>query len=231
MKNSFKVLLVIATFVGATACTSSDSEQETITGTEDDKIVESSASIAEYNILEDTVKSNIKRTVEVELPERLDETELTRLAEHIKGLSNKEVERTFIGYRIAGTDPNQVYWATTHYNPNLEVKIMGESATNYESMKGQVLPEGDVIGSWMVNQGLEYRMTAYNKDGKTYLQSMYSDGTSSDDLYMLTETDKGTKLEEEGNEFGEYFIINSEGKLEFWSDNGNYYTAENSNLT
>lgn len=230
MKNSFKILLLVATFVGATACTSSDSEQENITGTEDDKIVESSATIAEYKILEDVVKRNIKRTVEVELPERLDETELTKLAEHIKGLSNKEVERTFIGYRIAGADPNQAYWATTNYNPNLEVKIMGESATSYENMKGQGLPEGDVIGSWMVNRGMEYRMTAYSKNGQTYIQSVYGDGSSSDDLYILTETDKGTKLEED-NDFGEYFIINSKGGLEFWSDNGNYYTAKNSDLT
>lgn len=231
MKSRFKVLLVIAAFVGVTACTSNESEQEILTGTEDDKMIESSNSIAEYNILEDTVKNNIKRTVEVELPKRLDETELARLAEHIKGLSDKEVERTFIGYRITGNDPKQAYWATTHYNPNLEVKIMGESATNYEKMKGQELPEGDVIGSWMVNRGMEYRMTAYNKDGQTYLQSAYGDGTSTDDLYVLTESDKGTKLEEEDNGFGEYFIINSEGELEFWSDNGNYYTAKNSNLT
>lgn len=231
MKSRFKVLLIIAVFIGITACTSNDPEPEILTGTEDDKMIESSNSIAEHNILEDTVKSNIKRTVEVELPKRLDETELTRLAEYIKGLSDKEVERTFIGYRIIGSDPKQAYWATTHYNPSLEVKIMGESSTNYEKMKGQDLPEGDVIGSWMVNRGMEYRMTAYNKDGQTYLRSGYGDGTSTDDLYILTESDKGTKLEEEDNGFGEYFIINSEGELEFWSDNGNYYTAKNSNLT
>ena len=38
---------------------------------------------------------------------------------------------------------------------------MGESATSYESMKGKDLPEGDVIGSWMVEHDLEYRVTAY----------------------------------------------------------------------
>lgn len=226
MKSNFKTLFLAVMVVSITACTDSDIEQGSIAVEENVTQVEA----PEYNILEDTVKSNIKRTVEVELPERLDEVELKRLAEHIKGLSNKEVERTFIGYRIAGNDPKQAYWATTHYNPNLEVNIMGESATSYENMKGKELPEGDVIGSWMVERGLEYRMTAYKKDGQTYLQSSYGDGTSSDDLYVLAETDRGTKLEEEGSGFGEYFIINSEGELEFWSDNGNYYTAKKSNL-
>lgn len=226
MKSNFKTLFVAVMVVSITACTESDIEQGNIAVEENVTQVEA----PEYNILEDTVKSNIKRTVEVELPERLDEVELKRLAEHIKGLSNKDVERTFIGYRIADNDPKQAYWATTHYNPNLEVNIMGESATSYENMKGNGLPEGDVIGSWMVERGLEYRMTAYNKDGQTYLQSAYGDGTSSDDLYALAKTDKGTKLEEEDSGFGEYFIINSEGELEFWSDNGNYYTAKKTNL-
>ncbi|MEN2751967.1 hypothetical protein AAIR29_10020 [Psychrobacter sp. FBL11] len=212
--------------VSITACNDSDIEQGSIPV----KGNVTQVKAREYNILEDTVKSNIKRTVEVELPERLDEVELKRLAEHIKGLSNKDLERTFIGYRIAGNDPKQAYWATTHYNPNLEVNIMGESATSYESMKGKDLPEGDVIGSWMVEHDLEYRVTAYNKDEQTYLQNAYGDGTSSDDLYVLSETDRGTKLEEEDSGFGEYFIINSEGELEFWSDNGNYYTAKKSNL-
>ncbi|WP_367110373.1 hypothetical protein [uncultured Psychrobacter sp.] len=226
MKSNFKTLFVAVMVVSITACTGSNIEQENIAVDENVTQVEA----PEYNILEDTAKSNIKRTVEVELPERLDEVELKRLAKHIKGLSNKDVERTFIGYRIAGNDPKQAYWATTHYNPNLEVNIMGESATSYENMKGKSLPEGEVIGSWMVERGLEYRMTAYNKDGRTYLQSAYGDGTSSDDLYVLAETDRGTKLEEEDSGFGEYFIINSEGELEFWSDNGNYYTAKKSNL-
>lgn len=225
MKSNFKTLFMAVIIVLITACTDSDIEQGSIAVEENVAQVEAS----EYNILEDTVKSNIKRTVEVELPERLDEVELKRLAEHIKGLSNKDVERTFIGYRIAGNDPKQAYWATTHYNPTLKVNIMSEIATNYENMKGKDLPEGDVIGSWMVNRGLEYRMTAYNKDGKTYLQSAYGDGTSSDEIYFLTETDRGTRIEED-NDFGEYYLINSEGELEFWSDNGNYYTAKKSNL-
>lgn len=226
MKSNFKTLFVAVMVMSITACTDSDTEQGSVAVEESVKQVEA----PKYNILEDTVKSNIKRTVEVELPERLDEADLKRLAEHIKGLSSKEVERTFIGYRIAGNDLKQAYWATTHYNPNLEVNIMGESATSYDDMKGKGLPEGDVIGSWMVERGLEYRITAYNKDGQTYLQSTYGDGTSSDDLYVFSETDRGTKLEEEDSGFGEYFIINSEGELEFWSDNGNYYTAKKSNL-
>ena len=87
--------------VSITACNDSDIEQGSIPVEENVTQVKA----REYNILEDTVKSNIKRTVEVELPERLDEVELKRLAEHIKGLSNKDLERTFIGYRIAGNDP------------------------------------------------------------------------------------------------------------------------------
>lgn len=58
--------------------------------------------IPEYKIIEDTVKRNIKRTVEVELSSRMDEDSLRALAEKIYALSDVKVERTFIIYRIAG---------------------------------------------------------------------------------------------------------------------------------
>lgn len=187
---------------------------------------DSSVNLPDYKITEDTVKGNIKRTVEVELPARTDEKTLKALAEKIHSLSDVNVERTFIGYRIAGGHKNQSYWATTHYNPELDVKIMGETAVEYEQIKNTKEPEGEILGSWMANWGYEYKMTVYKKDGKTYIRSTYGDGSSSDELYELSQTDNGTKLQDEGGkERGEYFIINSSGELEFWSENGNYYTA------
>ena len=37
--------------------------------------------------------------------------------------------------------------------------------------------------------------------------------------------DGKVKLQYEGGKKGEYYLINSDGNLEFWSENGNYYTA------
>lgn len=182
--------------------------------------------LPKYKITEDTVKGTIKRTVEVELYSRIDEETLRALAEKIHDLSNVEVERTFIGYRVSGDHNNQSYWATTHYNPSLEVNILGESASDYEKIKNAALPEGEVLGAWMANWGYEYKVTAYKKGDQTYIRSIFGDGSSSDEIYEQSQSEKGIKLQGEGGkERGEYFIINHEGDLEFWSENGNYYTA------
>lgn len=190
---------------------------------------DNASDLPKYKITEDTVKGNIKRTVEVDLPSRTDEETLRALAEKIRDLSNVDVERTFIGYRISGDHKNQSYWATTHYNPSLEVNILGESASGHEKIKNTALPEGEVLGTWMANWGYEYKMTAYKKDDQTYIRSIFDDGSSSDEVYEQSQSEKGIKLQDEGGkERGEYFIINHKGNLEFWSENGNYYTAPKS---
>lgn len=182
--------------------------------------------LPKYKIIEDTVKGNIKRTVEVELSSRTDEEQLRALAKEIYALKDVNVQRTFIGYRIAGEHNSQAYWATTHYDPDLKVRIMGESASDYEKVKNTALPDGDVLGSWMVSWGLEYKSIAYKKDGKTYIRNIHSDGSQGDEIYELSKSDKGIKLQDEsGKDHNEYFIINKNGDLEFWSENGNYYTA------
>lgn len=182
--------------------------------------------LPEYKIVEDTVKGDIKRTVEVELSSRMDEEQLRALAKQIYALKDVNVQRTFISYRIAGEHENQAYWATTHYDPDLNVRIIGESASGYEKLKNTTLPDGDVLGSWMVSWGLEYKSIAYEKDGKAYIRNIHSDGSQGDEIYELSKTEKGIKLQDEsGKDHNEYFIINKNGDLEFWSENGNYYTA------
>ena len=181
----------------------------------------------EYKIVEDTVKRNIKRTVEVELSSRMDEETLIALAEKIYAMSDAKVERTFIFYRLAnGSDGSA--WATTHYNPEFKVDIVGATASDYERIKNTNISKGEEIGSWMASRGMDSKVTAYKKDGQVYIQELYDFGPLSkeDRVYESTELDEGIKLQSENDkDHNEYYIINKKGDLEFWSDNGNYYTA------
>lgn len=201
-------------------------------GLDETESTENTAQAPEYEVLKDEVDGRIKRTVEVELSSRTDEELLEGIAEEIYDLSKKKVERTFIGYWIAGEDNTQGYWATTHYNPDLDVKIMGLSGSDYDELvntKAQV--DGEIVGTWMINRGaLEYKAVAYKKDGddSMYLVDQHVSG-STEQAYKTTETDDGLKLvdaEGEGSDFGEYLVINNDGELEFWSENGNFYTAK-----
>ncbi|MCT7948083.1 hypothetical protein [Shewanella septentrionalis] len=186
-----------------------------------------SIELPDYTITEDIITAPYKRSVEISLPSRTNEETLYALAEKIHSQSSIDVQRTFIGYRIVGDHENQAYWATTHYNPNLEVKILGESLSTYKKIKESKEPEGEMIGSWMVNWGYEYKMTIYKELDQFYIQKIFGDGSSSNEPYEWSETEQGLKLQDQGDkERGEYFLITPEKSLEFWSGNGNFYTAQ-----
>jgi len=78
-----------------------------------------------FKIEKDEYLLPYKRTVEVTLFKELSEQQLAGLAKSIKGIAKRDTERTFIGYRLVGSADNS-YWATTHYNPDLVIKILEE---------------------------------------------------------------------------------------------------------
>ncbi|WP_350562757.1 Ltp family lipoprotein [Psychrobacter sp. CAL346-MNA-CIBAN-0220] len=223
----FISLLFIPTDEQTTASDSVDAEAEVDTVKPEPTQKAEIKNFPEYKIVEDTVKRNIKRTVEVELSSRMDEETLIALAEKIYAMSDAKVERTFITYRLAN-EGDGTAWATTHYNPEFKVNIVGATASDYERIKNTNISKGEEIGSWMVSRGMDSKVTAYKKDGQVYIQELYDFGPLSKEekAYESTQSDKGLKLQDEsGKDHNEYFIINKKGDLEFWSDNGNYYTA------
>lgn len=99
----------------------------------DSKIEEIEPSVSEeqapleslYTVASDRTKAPYKRTVEVTLNEPVNKDQLADIAQQIKSQEDAEVERTFIGYRLESQDPDTAYWATTHYDPDLNVVILG----------------------------------------------------------------------------------------------------------
>lgn len=177
----------------------------------------------DYKITMDETMKDIKRTVEVVLPERVDEPTLKALAETIHKAGFK---RTFIGYRLKGEEDG-VYWATTNYNPNLKVSILGSEKASHNSLKSSELQvDGEFIGKWLINWGYEYKAAIYKKDDQMMMKTLFSDG-SGQDVELSTNEFNGQirYYDDVGKERGEYYIVASNGDLQFWSENGNYYSA------
>lgn len=184
------------------------------------------AELPRYTIISDTVKKDIKRTVEVELAQRTDEETLRALAQAILKQSDADVERTFIGYRITGAHKRTGYWASTNFNPELEVKILGATHAEFEAMGNAPDPEGKVLGNWMAHWGNEHKVTVYVAQGQTIMRNTFANGKFSETPVTQEKTPSGLALlDEDSKETGEYFLINDEGELEYWSENGNFYTA------
>lgn len=85
-----------------------------------------------YSIVSDETNAPYKRSVEIVLTQRLNESELESIAREVKEMSANKVDRTFIGYRLESQSSDEAYWATTHYNPELKVRVLGSFADQME---------------------------------------------------------------------------------------------------
>jgi hypothetical protein len=147
----------------------------------------------------------------------------------LKQLDKNTYQRTFIGYYLPGMEVGAGSWATTHFNPNLEVEILG--ATGEEEAKLKSNPDkqkGIIVGDWYCDQPfLERRTTLYSQDNRIYLKNLFKDGSSSTEEMIEKKTEKGRRFEKKaGSRAGEYYLINSNGLLDIWDSAGKIYTCK-----
>lgn len=110
----------------------------------------SDAKPTQYTVLEDEKLGRIKRSVELLLAERIEVADLERLAHEIRDGDQTKYERTFIGWRVVGDDLEGMYWASTHFDPDLDVKIIGPTAAEYAYLRTlNPVVFGVEQGSWI----------------------------------------------------------------------------------
>ncbi|ENX35800.1 hypothetical protein [Acinetobacter courvalinii] len=165
-----------------------------------------------YEIVADEKRGNITRKIEVELPTRLNKSQLETIANEIKNADSNKYERTFIMYRIK-RENSVAAWATTHFDPDLSVKFIGLSADDFKKLLAIKLDiDGEVVGQWLSPNGLTDHIDVIYKKGQQYFKK---------DFY-LDATMKPDEMVKEGNTFRykdpaetQYFVINSNGDLEY----------------
>lgn len=182
-----------------------------------------------YSIASDETNAPYKRSVEVTLHQRVSEEDLESIGKSIKKMGDNDVESTFIGYRLESQSPESAYWGTTHYNPELNVNISGLTPSQLQAYQSYDPAEHyqDPIGSWRIERGFNYIAVAYQKNGEIFIDDIFpGDGVNTSRYETSQAEGGGLRLQKPDDTFGEYFVITQKGNLQFWSDNGNYYTAE-----
>ncbi|WVV48896.1 hypothetical protein THH46_10355 [Pseudomonas sp. NA13] len=70
-------------------------------------------------------------------------------------------------------------------------------------------------------------MVGYRKGGKIFIRSTFTDGSSGTKEFVSKKVSgRSVLVDAEGSDFGEYYLVNVQGDLEFWGENGNFYTAK-----
>jgi len=196
------------------------------------RVLESNAKLAEndFRIIKDDVNNILsKRTVEIMLSEEIDEKELTRLANKINKIEGTLYKKTFILYYIKGQDKTQGAWASTDFNPNLKVNIYGLSKQNAKKLKSKETSssEREIIGVWLSERPYDsYKMILYRNKNQLFLDKVYPTFTTTTEM-KTTIINSGAEIYDiKGKYFGEYFLLKSNGSMEFWSKTGKYYSAK-----
>ncbi len=186
-----------------------------------------------YEIVKDESDAVLeKNQLTVEISEKLTEGQIATIAEELYN-SKENRRRFYIWYKLKDVE-NGFAWATSHFDPELEISING--STTEEDIKKDKLSakiDGVVIGKWNEDKFSFTNLIIYKKDNKIFIKSIFKDGTFSDLELLERNTEKGTRYDfkDEGGYNGtEYFIQNNDNELELYDfENENFTTAKSIN--
>ena len=124
-----------------------------------------------FSILKKANEANIKGSIDVRLEEKVSKDFLNKLALKLKNDDPQKFDRLFITYYLPGMTPGAGAWATSHFNPELEVKILGTTIEEEKELKKKSeSPSDKVLGEWLDESpyvGAKY--TLLKKGNKTIM--------------------------------------------------------------
>ena len=193
------------------------------------KSTSSSRSESIYSIVGSDTYGTHKRSLDVRLRQPVPENTLRTIALELKSQASQNYDRTFICYYLPGMVVDTGAWATTHFNPNLEVRILGLSVEQEQTLRK--LPDDssrEIIGYWLdkslYNGG---RITIFHQNEKIYLEKTYSDGSvGKGEVTEKKSNGKRTFWEQGENSVSEHYLIDRQGNLQLWDNEGIIWTAK-----
>lgn len=216
--DSFKALLGLAVVVaiGLAMCSGGDKDKPTGQAANNDAAIP-------YTITQEEHRQGRPRKVEVTLQTRVSPAELEQVSQAIRN-DGPKADRIFIGYRVMG-QTDKAYWANASFTPNYEGRVIGLNADEFLKLQATDLSGyKDVVGTWMRDGALGNLMVLFKQGNQYVIDSHYADGSKGSEAYTGKRSNNGDLRLERPNDFGEYYLIKSDGSLQGWSENGHYLT-------
>ena len=209
-----------------------------------------------YKVVEEDANPNYKwGHVSVVLSKKITKAQLTSVAKSIRG-DKWESNSLMIFFRIPGMSDSGYAWVTASFDgdkkdvttdgsdavfkPHLDLLFIGSSIEGQrraiDTTKRQKI-DGKVIGVWYEEQYTHSIHIIFEKKGKTFVRQIIAGGgglsQESDDPVVMSdielkksEVQGVTRLVEPEDSHGEYFLINKDGNLEIYDEEGYMTTGE-----
>jgi len=182
-----------------------------------------------FSIIDSSTLPGIKRSLDVLLNKKVSEQTLRAIALQLKAQDSRAHERTFIAYYLPGMTVGAGAWATTHFNPDLEVRILGLTAEEEDKLVAQLeLANHQIVGRWLDERPfVASRITIFREDGRLFIERKSKDGSSLKKEIVEKKSPLGRRFDYvEGPTAGDYWVLGLNGDLQVRDNGGLIATAQ-----
>jgi hypothetical protein len=183
---------------------------------------------ADYAILSEEPNPALsKSNVEVQLVAKVDEVRLEQIALELRE-DRSEFDKLWIFYYLPDMEVGKGAWATTHFTPDLEVEIGGNTEAQEAQVKTEEIAANEtVLGKWYEEQITRMGFSLIEREGKLYLRTTFPTGGHMDTEVIETKV-KGTRRLDpvEANAHGEYQVIEVDGTLGLYGNDGRFAVGQ-----
>jgi hypothetical protein len=168
-----------------------------------------------YTVIEKSDWQNYTCRISIRLEQKVSKEFLQKLAVKLRQEEAIKYTKILISYYLPGMKPVSGPWATSHFNHGLEVKILGTTIEDDKALMSNPENSSDeIIGEWLDDPYVGTKYTLLKNNGKILLIRMFKDGSSSEkEMIQKTQSERLRFEEIGGNNFGDYFLIDNNGRL------------------
>jgi hypothetical protein len=182
-----------------------------------------------YKIIKEDKYSTIKKVkLYVRIDNEVNETELKQIALKLKEKRPK-FKQFWIYYLLPGNIIGNGAWATTHFNPELELKILGPTKESKEEFNKKSV-KGEILNIWKSNEAIMPSRYFLVKENNEYFmkilfaKNLYTD--ASEIIEKVYQSEKnGLKKYNSNNPHNEYYIHEKNGNLGMYNESGKFKEA------
>ncbi|MFD2917708.1 hypothetical protein [Psychroserpens luteus] len=163
-----------------------------------------------------------KTRIYIRIPKEITKDEITEIAEYLR-IEYNQNKLLYISYLLPKMGPSLLGWANASYNPNLEIKINGIKNVVAETLKNIKVPKesSEVIGKWYDDSPHTKSSHLIYKIGEKYkMKSLLDDGKYDTNRDLEYSNENGKDKFTYDNDDGEYLMIESDGSLGIYDNNG-----------
>lgn len=168
---------------------------------------------------------SIKANIDIRLTADATQEELTDVAQRLRQ-EYRKYQNLFIFYYLPGQSKNDMAWATSHFTPDLAVRILGATAEQSREIERLDDVPGTIQGAWKSTMmGLSMVYVLYEKEEKQWamrikLAGNGKGGAQSADEPLQRKRKKGEIRFISQKRPSEYYVIGSDGKLRSYDAEG-----------